>query len=241
MEAEKRIAIVDAGNTRIKLAVFYGDEIETVSRFTLEQHDAFWAAVDGPNITEIFISSVLSEIDNQRFFNRDSVRFFHSSDQLPVVLDYETPLSLGLDRLANAAAIQHLQPEGVKVSIDLGTCVKFDVVDERGHYLGGSISPGLEMRYAALNHFTGKLPLLQPTKLQLVGRNTQDSMHSGVVQGMQGELNHFVNSYLQEYQGLTFFVTGGDAKFFDFPSKSNIFALENLTLKGLFYIYKLNA
>jgi type III pantothenate kinase len=128
------------------------------------------------------------------------------------------------------------------VAIDLGTCIKFDFVDEKGIFHGGSISPGLNMRLKAMHHFTGKLPLVEPKKgVNYLGRSSEESILAGVIEGMQGELNHFISRYLQDYQGLTFFVTGGDAKFFDFPLKNNIFANENLTLTGLYKIYLLNA
>ncbi len=159
-----------------------------------------------------------------------------------VEVEYQSPETLGQDRLANACAIQKLSPEGRKVSIDLGTCIKFDYVNEEGKYLGGSISPGLRMRYEALHHFTGKLPLLETKQeISLIGRNSQDSIHSGVINGMKAELIQLMKCYSEDYQGLTFFVTGGDMKYFEFDSKNNIFAHENLTLLGLYDIYRQNA
>jgi len=84
--------------------------------------------------------------------------------------------------------------------------------------------------------------LVEPkTGINYLGTSSEESILAGVIEGIQGELNHFISRYLQHYQGLTFFVTGGDAKFFDFPLKNNIFATENLTLTGLYKIYLLNA
>jgi type III pantothenate kinase len=128
-----------------------------------------------------------------------------------------------------------------RVVIDLGTCLKFDFLNKKNEYLGGSISPGLQMRYQALHHFTGKLPQLEAYKAGFIGASTKDSIHAGVIEGMQGEINHFISRYETDFKDLTFFVTGGDLKYFEFHPKSNIFAVENLTLWGLFYLYQMNA
>jgi len=237
------VIIVDAGNTRVKVAAFLNDEIIEINCFQISDKQRFVDFIFRFGQVPVFVSSVLSDEDLNQFIGAE-IKFILLTENfnLPVEIKYETPGSLGLDRLANAAAIQSLQKKGNKVAIDIGTCMKFDFVNEKGEYLGGSISPGLRMRYEALNYYTGKLPLLETnSNIQLVGTNSQDSMHSGVVNGMQGEINHFMDSYSQHYQGLTFFVTGGDAKYFEFDLKNNIFAHENITLFGLYYIYKQNA
>ncbi len=241
MDTEERIAIVDAGNTRIKVGIFQNGEIEKVTFFTLAEKPAFDHFILHEMISSIAVSSVLNSTDDALFFNNHSVFLLHNQLTMPFVSKYQSAATIGMDRLANIAAVFMANPKKPCVAMDLGTCIKFDFIDENGDYQGGSISPGLQMRYKALQTFTGNLPLLDPEKAGYLGNTTQDSMHAGVIHGMQGELNHFIDSYSKDYQGLTFFVTGGDVNFFEFPSKSNIFALENLTLKGLFYIYKLNA
>jgi type III pantothenate kinase len=244
MEFEnKSVLIVDAGNTRIKAAHFFEGQIIDIKRFKINQAEEFRSYAHKINPKNIFVSSVLQVEALTNFLGESqNVIHFKHDLKLPVHIKYQTPETLGLDRLANAAAMQSLYPTGCKLAIDLGTCIKFDFVDEHGNYLGGSISPGLNMRYAALHEFTGKLPFLHfEEQKSYLGFNSSQSIHAGVIHGIQGELNHFISSYLQDYQGLTFFVTGGDAKFFDFPRKSNIFADENLTLTGLYKIYLLNA
>ena len=237
------VIIIDAGNTRIKVAVFLDGQIIDLFKYEFSENQLFVDLVNQYDHPPIFVSSVLSDQDLDKFLGREIVFSILSNKlKLPILINYEKPGSLGLDRIANAAAIQFLQKEGNKVAIDLGTCIKFDFVNDKGEYLGGSISPGLRMRYKALNYYTGKLPLLETnSNIQLVGTSSQDSIHSGVIHGMQGEINHFIESYSKHYQGLTFFVTGGDAKYFEFDLKNNIFAHENLTLFGLYYIYMQNA
>ncbi len=243
MMQKEQVLIFDAGNTRIKTALFTNGVLEKIERFTLDQSQDFQNLVANLHFPPIFVSSVLSDYDLAKFLGETPhVQFFHWKMNLPVQIAYENPETLGLDRLANACAIQAKQMSGAKVAIDMGTCIKFDFVDEEGVYHGGSISPGAKMRFAALHHFTGKLPHLESVeKADFIGKNSKKSILSGVMDGIQGELNHFISRYMQDYQGLTFFVTGGDAKFFEFPAKNNIFADENLTLTGLYKIYLLNA
>lgn len=242
-ESLKHVIIVDAGNTSIKSAYFSNGVLTDFQRFEISESEKFALYVSEKKSPRIFVASVLKKEDIDQFLgNKCEILFLNPKMKLPISISYDTPDTLGMDRLANAVAIQSLQEKGPKVAIDLGTCIKFDFVDENGAYIGGSISPGLNMRYKALAHFTGKLPLLQPEKgAEYLGNDSKSSIHAGIIQGIQGELNHFISRYLQDYQGLTFFVTGGDAKFFEFPRKNNIFADENLTLTGLYKIYMLNA
>jgi type III pantothenate kinase len=243
MIEKEKVVIVDAGNSRVKTALFDNGLISEIQRFNYSQAKAFQDFVRLHDSPKIFISSVLSNSDLKDFIHKtENITLLHPEMILPVDIKYGSKDTLGMDRLANACAIQSVKPDGNKVAIDLGTCIKFDFVDEKGIYHGGSISPGLNMRLKALHHFTGKLPLVEPKKgVNYLGRSSEESILAGVIEGMQGELNHFISRYLQDYQGLTFFVTGGDAKFFDFPLKNNIFANENLTLTGLYKIYLLNA
>ena len=243
MIEKEKVVIVDAGNSRIKTALFENGLISEIQRFNYSQVKAFQDFVRLHDSPKIFISSVLSNSDLKDFIHKtENITLLHPEMIFPVDIKYGSKDTLGMDRLANACAIQSVKPDGNKVAIDLGTCIKFDFVDEKGIFHGGSISPGLNMRLKALHHFTGKLPLVEPKKgVNYLGRSSEESILAGVIEGMQGELNHFISRYLQDYQGLTFFVTGGDAKFFDFPLKNNIFANENLTLTGLYKIYLLNA
>ena len=243
MMKKESVVIVDAGNTRIKTALFEKGNVVDIQRFKPGETKEFQEKIKAFNSAPIFVSSVLSNSDLSNFLHEiPNVTVLHAEMKFPIKINYGTKETLGMDRLANACAIQSLQPEGSKVAIDLGTCIKFDFVDEKGVYHGGSISPGLRMRLSALHHFTGKLPLLEPkSDVEYLGSTSEESIMAGVIEGIQGELNHFISRYLQDYQGLTFFVTGGDAKFFDFPTKNNIFAIENLTQIVLYKIYLLNA
>ena len=234
-----KIQVLDAGNTRIKLAVFENDTLLTVHFF--DDRNSLYDFIDGDS--KIVLSSVIDASFLEKLKDKASSVFqIDTKIQLPFNLNYKTPETLGFDRICNIAAINFLQPSGNRLCVDIGTCIKFDILDEHQNYLGGSISPGLKLRYKALNSFTAKLPLLEPTNfVSLIGDSTATAIQSGVQLGMQAEINGIINRYQQNYHNLTIFITGGDAHYFDFEQKNNIFADENLTLKGIFELYKLNA
>ena len=235
----ERIQVLDAGNTRVKLAVFENDTLLEVRPF-----DNRTALLNFLNKNEkIVLSSVVDDAFLEDLKKKTSDIFqIHAKLILPFELKYKTPETLGIDRICNVAAINSLKSFGNRLCVDIGTCIKFDFLDENQSYLGGSISPGINLRYKALNSFTVKLPLLEPTtSVDLIGDSTTTAIHSGVQNGMQAEINGVIYRYQQKFNDLTIFITGGDAHYFDFEQKNNIFADENLTLKGIFELYKLNA
>ena len=232
--------IIDQGNTSTKLAFFEGNEIVEKLAFRKEEFDRVQEIINNRGQE---IDSVISANVTNHIFNYSSIPVIQFSNKTPIPIGnkYETPETLGADRLANAVGGHSLNPDGNSLIIDLGTCVKYDLVID-GEYLGGNISPGLSMRYNALNHFTDKLPLLQSENFDYnFGVNTESSLRNGAQHGLYHEINGFIERYSDQFPGLTIFMTGGDAKFFDKEYKNPIFANSNLTLIGLNEILKHNA
>lgn len=160
--------------------------------------------------------------------------------RLPFKNGYRTPATLGNDRLACMAGARLLFPRFPVLVIDAGTCVKYDVI-HRGVYRGGSISPGLQMRFDALQHFTAALPRLQAGRFAaLPGRSTHESIRTGVQQGILFEMEGFIAVYKRQYKNLKVVLTGGDAARFAKPLKSDIFAAPHLIHLGLYEILKEN-
>jgi len=237
--------LVDIGNTRIKWAIIDNwnlqFEIHTNSDFQeflqiIQQHNkkiknAIFSSV---HYDKEFIQNAFTFIDNVIFLNHDT--------PIPIHNLYQTPESLGKDRLCNVIAANILFPNKNVLVIDCGTCIKYDAINNKGEYYGGSISPGLKMRYKALHHFTAKLPLLQAEVPEtFMGSNTAQSLHTGVVQGIAHEMNGFIaqyNSYFKE--DLTIIITGGDADFLVKHINYKIFAQNNLVLLALSIILKYN-
>ena len=159
----------------------------------------------------------------------------------PFVNLYETPSTLGVDRLALVSAAAAQYPNKNVLIIDSGSCITYDFLDHKNCYLGGAISPGLEMRYKALNNFTAKLPFLDmKTPKSLTGNTTNSSIHAGVVRGTLFEIEGFIASYRKEYEDLTIILTGGNAHFLRDSLKSGIFANSNFLMEGLHYLLENN-
>lgn len=166
---------------------------------------------------------------------------FSATSEIPIKNRYSTPQTLGKDRLANAIAAAFLFPKRNVLTIDVGTCVKFDFVNKKAEYLGGSISPGMLMRFNALHQFTDRLPLVKPDKIKnVVGNSTETALQSGVIIGMTEEIRGIINIYRTKYPDLIVIITGGDASRFVSQLKMSIFAATDLVNIGLNEIIRYN-
>lgn len=237
------ILVIDAGNSAVKAGVFKHGELIENHRFNADYIEHLKQLNKRFSNPPSILSSVLtisSTLKISEIFKKCHI--VDRSCSFPITFDYKTPQTLGIDRICNAVASAALAPNKNAVCVDIGTCIKFDFVDKNNIYQGGSISPGIQLRYKSLNDYTANLPLLKDTsKCQLIGKSTDESIQSGVINGIQAEINDLMHRYTHEIGDLTFFMTGGDIQYFDFPRKNNIFVDENLTLKGLYQIYLLNA
>jgi type III pantothenate kinase len=235
----QKYACVDLGNTDLKVALFEQGVLSVVKRLRSLQELVELLPSDIP----IAVSSVADTSLESKFKSQYSeITFIHSNLKLPFVNEYQTPNTLGIDRLCNVAALTQKNVSGPKLAVDLGTCIKFDFLTSDNHYLGGSISPGLRMRFLGLNKQTANLPLIEPQQNpKLIGKTTKESLISGVQNGIIAEIFGMIQQYEKQFPHLCVYFTGGDLQNFDFPQKNNIFADENLTLIGISEIYKLNA
>ena len=241
MKSENIVLVIDAGNTSIKVGRFQEDRLIEVLRFSKNEINKFYLFLDENNSSNRVLSSVLSDKITKNIVEKTNSFLITTETSVPININYGTKNTLGVDRMCNAVATSILLQTEFGVSIDIGTCIKFDLVSKNEGYLGGSISPGINLRYKALNDYTGKLPLLSnKSTTQLVGNDTNVSIRSGVLNGMNAEINGLIKMYSEQFNDLTFFMTGGDARYFDLEPKNDIFADENLTLIGLFEIYKHN-
>lgn len=231
---------VDLGNTRTKLGVYKdGSLIQTRILSSLQLNSL---KQDYPN-SKVAVSNVSKNEHIHSLKNNFRNNFFELtySVRLPFEMCYDTPDTLGKDRISNAAALVDLSINKPKLCVDIGTCIKFDFVDQNNRYFGGSISPGLRLRLAALNQKTENLPNLDFKKpSSFIGNNTNQSILSGVYFGMLNEIEGMIDQYLAKYPEMNIIITGGDAIHFDFNQKYSIFADENFTLRGIYQIYLFN-
>ncbi|AWA29588.1 type III pantothenate kinase [Flavobacterium magnum] len=237
------VLAIDAGNTRIKGAVFEEDTMITAVFFNAgDLKSEVWKLLDAyKSITDMVVASVrnLSQEDLLSFQDRVQVRIISHSDTFPFSNHYETPLTLGIDRMVLSAGAVLAFPKQHRLVIDAGTCITYDFINSDDQYLGGAISPGIRLRYAALHQYTAKLPLLErDTPLDFIGRSTQQSIHSGVVNGVVHEIDGFVRSYEHDYPNFTIILTGGDAVFLAKQLKNTIFANSNFLLESLNHIFQ---
>ena len=234
--------IVDIGNSITKVAIFKGKEIvlfSKIKKFSLKNIQKFVANKD---ISSSIISSVKnkdSEIFNVADFYNGMV--LSKDVPIPVKNSYKTPNTLGCDRLAVVVGAYSLYPKKEIIVFDAGTCLTMDRISEKGEYIGGKISPGINMRYKALNTFTKNLPLFKKENTTpIIGEDTRSSIISGVQRGILDEVNSIILEFKSRNKDIIFLITGGDCFFFEKELKNTIFAHPNLVLIGLNEILDFN-
>ena len=190
---------------------------------------------------------IYSDVSNQagdffeKFSNKFSVIAVSSKMQLPFINSYESPESLGSDRIVLVAAACKSHSNTNVLIIDLGTCITYDFLDANNIYRGGAISPGFEMRYKSLHQFTGNLPLLDADEGRSPsGKNTEQAIHAGIYFGIIDEINARIKHYDLKYDSLRVILTGGDANKLPKTLKNSIFAHPNFMAEGMFHLLKLN-
>ncbi len=235
--------IIDFGNTLTKLAIFDRQkmiEICTFEKLTLE---------DIKTITKKFhpkyaiISSVVRYPEEIKIFLKSNFIFFELDGNTPVPVKnlYKTPATLGKDRLAAASAVSRLYPKKNIMVIDAGTCITYDFINSQNEYLGGSISPGISLRFKSLHNFTDKLPFIKHKNCDiLTGHDTETSILSGVLNGVLAEMDGIIDRYREKYPEILIVLSGGDINYFVKKLKNRIFAVSNITLIGLNEILDFN-
>lgn len=235
--------ILDIGNTRIKYATFKNGRLNHKGYCSDNELENVLTTLAG-KISRLLISTVKPLTNSQEIeFNKvcSKVAVLSSKLKIPFNNKYETPKTVGADRLALAAGGLLDSPNNPILIIDIGTCMTFDFVSDEADYLGGAISPGLQMRLKALHNFTGKLPLVAVKEPKdLIGRNTNESILSGVINGMQYEIDGIIDAYKLRYPRVKTILTGGDSTFFDKKLKNSIFADADILLKGMHFILEHN-
>lgn len=235
-----KIATIDFGNTRIKLGIFENDILQGVKRFEFINEVA--TELKNLNIKHAIVSSVTNSIEEIRenFLFIENLVFLTKDTHLPIINSYETPETLGLDRLAASIGAHFNYPNESCLIIDIGTAIKYDLILENGEFVGGIISPGRQMRFKALHNFTKKLPLLDSETIpDLIGKNTIGCMNSGVMNGIVAEINGIIEEYIKIHK-IKVLICGGDAPNFETSIKYPTFAHPNLVLEGLNRIFQHN-
>jgi type III pantothenate kinase len=237
--------VIDIGNTLTKIAVFSSSDLLHSKSFrTNDPFDLDGLLSEFPHIKNCILSNVsendkniLSSLTNKKI----AVIRLDENTSLPFINKYKTPSTLGKDRIAAIAGAYKLYPGKNVLVIDAGTAIKYELKNSKEEYLGGNISPGLDMRFKALNQFTARLPLVRAEEnFSLIGESTIEAIINGVQNGLIFEIQGYIEKLEKIYPELIIIGTGGNAQFFDNLPKKTIFVVSNLTLIGLNTILEYN-
>lgn len=240
--------IIDIGNSRAKLAVYSS---QTLIYLNIQKRLSLIIVEDlfnrFPTINMAIISDVGykgNEIISIKDFISQNSNLVEMSYSLSFdfINKYETPQTLGLDRIAGIIGAKTIFESENILIIDAGSCITYDFIDKNNNYYGGAISPGPIMKFRALNNFTANLPLISNvSKSPMLGKNTKESIYSGVVNGSLFEIQGFIDYYKSQVSDLKIIITGGDGDFISKNLNEIILLEENLVLFGLNIILESNA
>lgn len=220
--------VIDIGNTSVKVAVFDGAELIEAGPYSTFDEELLLKLLNRYHITHGIYSSVNRQSEGWLgpLAQQITLTRFERSMAGGINNHYRTPQTLGLDRLAGILGARHLYPQSNNLVIDAGTCITYDGIDANANYYGGSISPGLNMRYKALQYYTSALPLVTVDAAfnKFYGDDTIMAIRSGVQNGVLYEVQGFIQNYIQEGIYPNIILTGGDSVFLDTVLKNSIFA-----------------
>lgn len=243
--------ILDIGNTHAKAAIVADGNIVELRVADSAAQLSLSELCNLHNVDRAIASVVGRQPDFASLLPARIRPCFHQlshRSRLPITLEYDTPHTLGMDRVAAAVGARELEPDGALLIVDAGSCITVDLLDDQNRFQGGAILPGIHMRFNALHQFTAALPAVTLTPEEyhgqiaspITGKNTRDSIIAGVCSASLFEIQGFIESYRREYPSLKLFLTGGDADFFAnrlfFPK----FATPSLLIRGLDKILIMN-
>ena len=234
---------LDFGNSRVKAAIFDKRKllyVESYLSFTIKKLET---TIRKFKVMSSILASVTNEGKEIEQLLKEKTHFikFDSATAIPINNLYETPRTLGADRLANLIGAHSVAGKRNILVISAGTCITYDVITAEENYFGGNITPGLDMRLKAMNTFTARLPLVKKKMTnELFGRSTKESLLTGAITGASLEMKGFISEYKKKYPRLRVILTGGDALYFKTmvqdklpDGKSKTFAVPHLSLYGL--------
>lgn len=229
--------IVDIGNTRTKYAVYEDGDWVVRGMGVTEAHDLASAYLQRGQEVNMILSSTGSISEEVREYLRSVSTFFcemSSEMPLPIKLGYDTPKTLGVDRIAGCVGGVTLFPGRELLIIDSGTAITYDFVSADGEFLGGNISPGLGIRFRALNEFTVSLPLVKcDVNHGYIGKNTHDAILNGVMNGILFEIRGYIDEAYRNNSDVVIIITGGGSEYLKKTLSRTVFFEDKLVNLGL--------
>ena len=238
-----RTLCLDFGNTRLKAAVFKNEVVIEEIMLPDDNNDTIEALLDQYRPQKSILSSVIihnTEIETILA----SKTIFHQlsyNTKLNFTSPVGKPATIGADRLALAAAAVNFYPGKNNLIIALGSCITYNFINQYDQFLGGAISPGMEMRFKSMHDHTAKLPMVQKDwNFPVIGYDTKTNLQSGVIAGITFEIDGCIDFYQNKYTNFNVVLTGGDAGYFARHLKNKIFADLKFLFKGLYAISEVN-
>ena len=235
--------VVDIGNTSIKLAIYGPQGKIAIRKFDILDEAAFDNFLKEYDTEKVIVSSVRKVPEKFSEYFKKRAKFFHflsSQSKLPFPVDYETPETLGTDRIAAVAGAYKAFQNKNCLIIDAGSAITYDFMIY-GRFIGGNISPGISMRFRALNTFTDALPLVKEwDEFSFPGVNTTDAIAAGVISGVIYEINEYIRTFEKKYKNTVIILTGGDGKFLNSKIIDKPVYMPDLVIDGLNFILEYN-
>ncbi len=234
---------IDFGNTRLKAAVFHDHSFMEEINIESDSIETISSLLEKYNPVKTILSSVINHNPEIEILLASKTLFHKLSNQskLNFNIAVSKPDSIGPDRLALIAAACHIYPNKNNLIIGLGSCITYNFVNQQHLFIGGAISPGMDLRFKSMHDYTAKLPLVQSDpNFPFIGYDTKTNLQSGVIFGIASEIDGFIEKYNNKYGNFNVVLTGGDAPYFASQLKNKIFADVYFLFKGLYALSELN-
>ena len=233
MRGNIEVILVDIGNTQIKSA-------EVVNGAILEI--TYWESIEElSNAYSKDTHYMLSSTRSGRLTLPNAIHLDHLTP-IPITHQYQTIETLGTDRIASLVGAYELFPDQNSLVIDLGTCMTMDLITQEGVFMGGIISPGLQMRMKAMSQYTTSLPDISEEWHQydndLLGTTTKECLYSGSYNAIINEIQGTIQRLEADFTSINVIISGGDAQHFESRVKAHIFAGSKIVLLGLYRIWR---
>lgn len=231
---------IDIGNSSIKVGLFQDGLLK--EDWLFQSVHEVTQAVKEIQPDQIMMCSVAGNEQNLvEELSSHEIFILNASTPIPFENHYKTKNTLGVDRIAALAGAEFISKGKNNLVIDIGSCITYDFLDKNGLYRGGSISPGIDLRFKSMNDYTRKLPLISNYNTHdLIGQTTEEAMISGVINGISAELDGIISRYQSKWPDLEVIMCGRAANSFESKLKATIFASPKLVLIGLNRILEYN-
>lgn len=234
---------LDFGNTRLKAAIFNDDALIEELVLPDDGVETLQQILKTYQPDRSILSSVIDHnpVMEELLASNTSFHKLSHQSKLNFTSPVGKPSTIGADRLALSAAAVHFFPNQNNLVIGLGSCITYNLINQNHEFLGGAISPGMEMRFKSMHDYTAKLPLVQKDwNFPVTGYDTRTNLQSGVLAGISFEIDGYIDFYASKYGNFNVVLTGGDAGYFARRLKNKIFADLKFLFKGLYAISEVN-